>query len=1480
MWKMLEEDVSEMDQRHETTVVRECSRKWPRRAVPHLGSAEQLTTRDPCPMSLSLWDCAEDNDVEGIQAILFDGFPPREASPFDSTSLGSPLDERDGSGKTPLMTAACCGCMEAASVLLARPGAAHQVDFESGWTALHHAVYRGNWGAACALLGNGASAFASDAEGWSSLDLASRSPACSAALSLALVHTQAFSALHKLHLSGSMHFVQSLAQHAPRTLTFLHSFPSLLPMNPFVPPDPSTSPLAQALSMASSSPSWPAVSSVSRRRLTASSESLTEMAGRFPCSRDPHPSLTTACLALLSVTGGASSWPAVARSLADPSILDDSAPSLTSALDALSELPTDPSPVATSVLVCGHHAGDLGSSSHARSLSPRPVPRLFGSGAPLIAKVASGPHHSLALDSTGAVYCWGSGSHGRLGSGSTDPWLDPSRLACTFGDSPAIDVACGLAFSLVLTADGGVWAFGENSFGQCGVVPPPPKSSGRDGRPRQLLTPRRLDTGALRRGRAVSIAAGNTFGVAVLTDGAVVVWGDDRRWTCQGLPHCAPDQPIVLPPACMPTPWTTLSTKRASRGEGESRAVQVSACADHALCVTSDGQVWCWGNGVRDVYRVLFQPHGHQPMARKVAGGRSSRTGLCNSTADAASALQVRNQFLAQGQLPPHDVASSRLCHPSSVRPQRKSSDSTHRKSPLKAARSSDPVVPAMALGLGEAANTLTTVSPFVFVTDASAGAGICAACDTAGTLWTWPPHSDGVTPNATPESTLVLLGEHVSQVAAGDAHVLALTASGCVFGLGKGSSGELGVGKPLSEASGAVLMPNVRRAISVSAASSHSFVVTALTSPPPLHTPVPSEEELVAECEDAAIAWMGFGAWEAKHALSPAVSAPCLPVGSASREWSGGLSPSLTWSPSAPEPSAPLRSWSDVTGPGVTRGIPSLRNLASSSLASSIDVSTIVPLLQVASLTQSRFLGSLCAFWLDCNADLVLALLDPTSGGGWDRAKREDLVRSVGPIVSGVWLEPHELMRLIEERAARRKAALDAPAVHPDEHLSSLLFSWPDGPDVPRWETAPSPSLASQAADPVSHLPPPLGMSFPSARAEEEAVSASVARWAPQSATSPSPTQATDLVNAWLDPSAVSPPLDSLQRALGMLLRRQLGLARRLLDAGQLALDAVRATLAEAARHGGYITAPSGDTPGLAALRGLSKSQVKSVRNRWELCRDVELGLALLERVAIHPVHELDALLLSGLAATICLCRRIPANGLSLSSFSTDASSPVPSPQQLWDLDAAVTANDASIVLGCAFLDSWKATALPPSKRMASRRSPNRQAASGAPLASASESAPLLNATRLEDVHAVENKEEAAAPTVALPKPSRATPALGSIIEATRARSSRPKNKASKPPPSPSLSWAHQPHSPPLPPSSASSFESIMAAAKASPVKTVQHTGAWRATSLAAPGSFAEVLTAQTAADLHRQEVEAHEKAVREARKGRKSRGKPRHSP
>ena len=104
-----------------------------------------------------------------------------------------------------------------------------------------------------------------------------------------------------------------------------------------------------------------------------------------------------------------------------------------------------------------------------------PAPIKFGrdcrGAALVIADVRCGDAHTVATTDDGALYAWGEGFSGQTGHGAKRPTLVP-RFVAALNAERAVSVACGSRFTIIATANGEVWTWGEGTCGQLGVARP------------------------------------------------------------------------------------------------------------------------------------------------------------------------------------------------------------------------------------------------------------------------------------------------------------------------------------------------------------------------------------------------------------------------------------------------------------------------------------------------------------------------------------------------------------------------------------------------------------------------------------------------------------------------------------------------------------------------------------------------------------------------------------------------------------------------------------------------------------------------------------------------------------------------------------------------------------------------------------------------------------------------------------------------
>jgi alpha-tubulin suppressor-like RCC1 family protein len=106
--------------------------------------------------------------------------------------------------------------------------------------------------------------------------------------------------------------------------------------------------------------------------------------------------------------------------------------------------------------------GQLGNGNNTNSVTPVTVAGLIGNATAL----AAGAQHSCALNSAGAVQCWGYNLYGQLGNGSTTISNSPVTVNSLSG--PATALAAGFGHVCALINTGAAQCWGYNLYGQLG----------------------------------------------------------------------------------------------------------------------------------------------------------------------------------------------------------------------------------------------------------------------------------------------------------------------------------------------------------------------------------------------------------------------------------------------------------------------------------------------------------------------------------------------------------------------------------------------------------------------------------------------------------------------------------------------------------------------------------------------------------------------------------------------------------------------------------------------------------------------------------------------------------------------------------------------------------------------------------------------------------------------------------------------------
>jgi alpha-tubulin suppressor-like RCC1 family protein len=409
-------------------------------------------------------------------------------------------------------------------------------------------------------------------------------------------------------------------------------------------------------------------------------------------------------------------------------------------------------------------------------------------------QVAAGSDHSLGLKANGTLWAWGHNNYGQLGnptnSGTDTPTPTMQRVGAA--TERYTQVAAGSGYSLGLRADGSLWAWGDNYFGQLGN----PTNSGTIA---VNATPQRVGAAT---DLYSQVAAGSVHAFGLKADGTLWAWGIN---TSGQLGNPTNSGAATANPTPLPVGATT------------DRYTQVAAGSVHGLGLRADGTLWAWGNNQAGQLGTTANssPIDATPTPRRVGAATDTYTQIA---AGALHSLGLRangslltwgsNQYGQLGNAANSGVyainatpvpVGSAADRYAQVAAGGNHSLGLRADGALWAWGSNDAgqLGTATSSSLNNPAPTATGTALPTRSTAAGATFGLAVRAD--GTLWAWGNNADGqlgFDPTTTPSTARALqvgTDRDWVMVATGDAHSLALKADGSLWAWGNNNNSQLG---------------------------------------------------------------------------------------------------------------------------------------------------------------------------------------------------------------------------------------------------------------------------------------------------------------------------------------------------------------------------------------------------------------------------------------------------------------------------------------------------------------------------------------------------------------------------------------------------------------------------------------------------------------------------------------------------------------
>jgi alpha-tubulin suppressor-like RCC1 family protein len=217
-----------------------------------------------------------------------------------------------------------------------------------------------------------------------------------------------------------------------------------------------------------------------------------------------------------------------------------------------------------------------------------------------IDQLAAGEYCFIARGADGSVWTWGHNLFGQIGNGGTGNHPRPYKVTLPNNETARL-VGASYEGAFVVTNQGNIYAWGRNVSGSLGIP-----SSGVNRSPKRTIES--LNSYA---NRITHIAGGYRFGQALLDNGTVIGWGQNDRIGLSGSSNTTTPVVINIP----------LDTNE--------KVEQMHARFIGTIVRTDKNRVFTWGNGANGfgIYSgnnnsVLLRPSPAGGEIMDIGGGK------------------------------------------------------------------------------------------------------------------------------------------------------------------------------------------------------------------------------------------------------------------------------------------------------------------------------------------------------------------------------------------------------------------------------------------------------------------------------------------------------------------------------------------------------------------------------------------------------------------------------------------------------------------------------------------------------------------------------------------------------------------------------------------------------------------------------------------------------------------------------------------